>query len=153
MAASVALLEKVKSIRKHAVDECEARVRELERARAELEGLLVRERDAYLSERNDLNAAVAQGRVGEVNLFDRSLERRKVRMMETLQGLRDVKADLDVAEQVLVQARRQLRVVEILIEKNLEAARRETEKKEQRMLDDIATARFFRRQQNAAQEE
>ena len=120
---------------------------ELQKARAvcaKLGEMLNAERDLYLSERDQLNEKLRNAEFAAVNLFEGSLETRKSRMLEILSNLRTAREDVDLAEQNLVQARRDQKVLENLRGKRKGEFDAALEEKERKFLDEQATMRYQR---------
>lgn len=153
MAASIGQLEKLLSVRDKVVAECERDILRIRTAIAEVESILRGETGIYFAEREQLNDAVRFARLHEVPLFDCGLEKRKIRMMEALRILRELRSDLDVAEQNAVQARRQAKIVVNLLEKVRWQDAQDAAKREQRTLDDFAGFRNVRRLTSVTQED
>lgn len=139
-------LQRVFDLRQKAVDEAQMYLENCRKVVSELRRLLLEERDTYLAEREQLNEAVRIGEHLKYSVFEQSLEKRKARMMDLLEAIRNAEADVDIAEQHMITCRRNLKVMENLRDKKaLEFAEAE-ERKERKFLDDQATLRFHRAQ-------
>lgn len=138
-------LSRLLEMRDEAVKQCDI---ELQKARSicvKLNEMLATERDFYLSERDELNEKMRRAEIAAIGMYEGSLDTRKKRMLEILSSLRAARDDVDLAEQNLIQARRDQHVLE-----NLRARRKSEfdlaeEEKERKFLDEQATMRYQRR--------
>ena len=138
-------LSRLLEMRDEAVKQCDI---ELQKARSicvKLNEMLATERDFYLSERDELNEKMRRAEIAAIGMYEGSLDTRKKRMIEILSSLRAARDDVDLAEQNLIQARRDQHVLE-----NLRARRKSEfdlaeEEKERKFLDEQATMRYQRR--------
>lgn len=137
-------LAQVLSLRGRVEEQALARADDLRRQVAALTELLHGERDAYFEEREGLNAAVRAGEFSRVQLYERCLEARKSRMMTIMESLQGVRADLDLAEQALVQARRDVKALENLREKRQGEHAAKLERSERAFFDEQALQRAGR---------
>lgn len=137
-------LQRVLDIRTQAVDEAKTYLENCRKVVSELQRLLLEQRDAYLSERDQLNDSMRKGEYQKHSLFEQSLETRKARMIELLQAIKSAEQDVEIAEQYLVTCKKNLKVLENLRDKRaLEHAQR-LEQKERKFLDEQATLRHQR---------
>lgn len=139
-------LQRVLELREEAVTRCERALEEARAAVRRLRALLDSERDAYLAEREELNARLRGADVRAVGLFEGSLDGKKDRMMRLLTDIRHAEEDVGLAEADLVQARRDLKVLDNLRQKRLTEFNEKEEEKERKFLDELALQRFARRQ-------
>lgn len=137
-------LQRVLEMREEHMRECEI---ELERARnvvVKLRALLTSERDIYFDEREELNASLQNSDLSKVSMYDGSLESRKKRMIQILENLKVAQSEVELAEQTLIQARRNLKVLENLRDKKLAEFNLAQDKHERKLLDEHANRRFAR---------
>lgn len=148
-------LERVLELRTQKVDECERAQRAAQAAVETLEGMLYEARDAYFADRDGLNEKRRDARLDEATLFEVSLELRKRRMLELLEALRTARADAEQAARDLVEARRELRALEILKERRTAEFLKREEERERKFLDEQASLRLsaLRRAEAAAEDE
>lgn len=137
-------LQPVLDIRQKAADEAHIYLENCRKVVSELRRILMEERDFYLSERDMLNEATRIGETFKYTLFEQSLEKRKLRMMELLEAIRVAESDVDIAEQHLISCRRNLKVLENLREKRQAEYFQKLERKERGFLDEQATLRYQR---------
>lgn len=146
-------LQQLLEFRRDAAKSCEQALEQQNCVRERLKHLLITERDLYLSERNECNRIVSVGEVQRVPFLESALDCRKQRLVEILTNLREVEHDIEVLEQQLVQAKRDLKVIENLHEKRLAEFRAREEAKERKLLDEQAIMRHLRKEHAEEYEE
>lgn len=146
-------LQRLLDMRREKVKEIERIIEERYRAREKLRGILFEQRDQYFSERTELNCCLKAGDMVRIPSFESSLDLRKTRMMELLENIKEVEADIDFLESALVQGRREVKSVEKLYEKRQLEWRYREEANERSIIDELATLRHLQRERNERIEE
>lgn len=142
MARFVFELEGVLRQRVHVERQQQARVAEVDRMRLALEAQLRALHGQITGERAHLAALLADGSFAQVRaqaLAINAMERRAQALACELGG---VLRRLEEERRVLAQRSAERRAIELLREERFEAWRREQQRIEQRVLDDIAGIRF-----------
>lgn len=137
-------LQRVLQMRQDAVDEAQNYLENCRKVVSELRRLLNEQRDAYISERDQLNDAIRAGECFKYATFEQSLEIRKARMLELLQAIRVAEQDVEIAEQHLIACRRKLKIMENFRDKKASEHIQGEEAKERKFLDEQATLRHQR---------
>lgn len=134
-------LQRIFEIRESALKDAEIAFENAKTIKESLQRMLYEERDAYFSEREELNGYIQKAQFDMLKLFESSLETRKKRMLEVLEALKIANGDLDVAENNLFVSKRDLKVVEKLKENQLADYLATLAEKERKFLDEQATLR------------
>lgn len=150
MSRFVFKLQRVLDLRTQAVDEAQAYLRHCQKIRSELQTLLIEQRDAYITEREQLNAVIRQGEHFKYGAYELSLESRKSKMLELLQAIKVADQDVDLAESHLLACKRNLKVIENFRDKKALEHLQKEELKERNFLDEQATLRQQRAQFNSS---
>lgn len=146
MAEFIFPLQRVMEMRRDKVVEVERALEERYAAREKLREVLMQQRDLYFSERLELNGYITRSELAKMPLLESSLDLRKSRMLEILEGIKEVEADIDFLQNALVVAKRDFKVVEKLREKRFSEWLTEEETKERKNLDEMATVRHQRKE-------
>lgn len=139
-------LQRVLDMRDERVKQCEQEVERLRNIIVSLRTMLVNEREHYFRERDELNAQVRASEIARIPIYERSLETRKTRMIQILETVREVENELDFATQTLIQAKRDLKVLENLRERRLDEYNQKLERAERKFLDEHATMKHVRQE-------
>jgi len=138
-------LQRLLEMRKEAVDEAGRALDELNDSCERLRALLQTELDAYFSEREMFNTRSREGSFSQLNSIERALDARKKRMMDVMTSLRELEDEARRAEQTLILAKRELKIIENLREKREKEWVVGEDRKEARFLDELSTLRYARR--------
>jgi flagellar export protein FliJ len=139
-------LQRLLDMRREKVKEIERIIEERYRAREKLRAILLEQRDLYFGERSELNACLKAGDLIRIPTFESSLDLRKAPMMELLENIKEVEADIDFLESALVQGRREVKSVEKIYEKRHSEWRHQEEMNERKLIDEMATLRHLQRE-------
>lgn len=137
-------LQRVLEIRNDVARACELRFEALVKKCAELRSVLTAERDSYLSEREELNDVIRQAQFEPIRMYEVSLETRKKRMIQVLEQLRAAEEDRVLAEQDMVRARRDVKVIEKYRDKKTKEYDKKIETAERKFFDEQATIKHAR---------
>ncbi len=144
-------LQSVLDIRETALQQAEI---ELEKAKSvvlNLKALLLKERDLYFEDRDQLNVEIKAGNLYRTKSYDLALESRKRRMIEIMEALRDAEEVVGLAEVAFLNARKDHKIIDTLREKRHSDHNKLEEVKETRFLEEQAIQRHARRdQQNSS---
>jgi flagellar FliJ protein len=139
-------LQRVMEMRRDKVTEVERALEERFAAKESLRSFLMAQRDLYFGERNELNTCVMRSEMSRIPVLETSLDLRKARMLEILERIKEIEADIDFLQNALVAAKREFKVVEKLREKRHAEWLAEEETRERKVLDEMATIRHQRRE-------
>ncbi len=146
-------LQRLLDMRREKVKEIERILEERYKARERLRAILLEQRDLYFGERTDLNCCIKCGDLVRIPTFESSLDLRKARMMELLENIKELEADIDFLESALVQGRREVKSVEKIYEKRHSEWRHQEEVNERKTIDELATLRHLQRERLERNEE
>ncbi|MBX9703592.1 MAG: hypothetical protein K2X39_05510, partial [Silvanigrellaceae bacterium] len=135
-------LQRVLEIREKIVHECELELENTKRALEALRQLLVEERNFYFREREELNESIRNAYIHKISLYENSLMSRQKKMIEILSFIRNLEQDMDLFEQNLIQAKRNLKIIENLRDKKLEQYKKIVHQKEKIFFDEQSILRF-----------
>jgi flagellar export protein FliJ len=139
-------LQRILNLREQETQDAEMRVEYAKRVISELRKMINEERDHYFSDREELNKYVKETQMHKVTLFERSLAIRQERIIELLDNLRTCQSDLEVYQQILIQSRRNQKILENLKDIKEKEFRIKESYKEQTILDEVGTQKFLRSQ-------
>lgn len=139
-------LQKILEMREDALKSCERAFDHAIQVREQLRSMLVLERDSYIDEREALNVSVREARFETLAIYEGSLDSRKRKIIDLLEAVRAAESEVDLANQNLIQARRDFKVLENLREKKSLEHRTKIEQAEQKTLDEQSTLRYARRE-------
>ncbi|WGL59455.1 flagellar export protein FliJ [Pigmentibacter sp. JX0631] len=146
-------LQRILNLREQETQEAELKLEKTRNIIADLRKMVHQERDMYFDERDELNQNLKTGNLSSVKIYERSLLLRQERIIELLDNIRTYQADLEVLQQILIQSKRNQKILENLRDlKKKEFFDRETAK-EQRMIDEIGSQKYIRAQINEKGEE
>ncbi len=142
MARFVFELQSVLQQREHLERQQQGRVAEVDRRRLALEGALRELQDQMDGERAHLAALLAGGSFAQVRAQALTISAMEHRARSLAVELAGVLGRLEEERRVLARRSAERRAIELLREQRYEAWLREQQRREQRVLDDIAGARF-----------
>ena len=146
-------LQRILNLREQETQEAELKVEKTRNIIADLRKMVHQERDMYFDERDALNQNLKIGNLSSVKIYERSLLLRQERIIELLDNIRTYQADLEVLQQILIQSKRNQKILENLRDlKKKEFIDRETAK-EQRLIDELGSQKYIRAQINEKGEE
>lgn len=137
-------LQRVLEVREDIAKECEIRMETLVQRLSRLRDLLMNERNSYLGERDELNESIKIGQLDSMKVYEGSLEMRKKRMMQVLEVIKSVEQERQLAEQDLIRAKRDVKVIEKYKDKKTNEYDKKVEESERKFFDEQATARYVR---------
>lgn len=137
-------LQRVLEMRNDVARQCELRFEALVRRCDELRLVLTTERDSYLTEREELNNVIRQAQFEPIRMYEISLETRKKRMIQVLEQLRALEEDKVLAEQDMVRARRDVKVIEKYRDKKSKDYEKKIETAERKFFDEQSTIKHAR---------
>jgi flagellar FliJ protein len=139
-------LQRVLEMRRDKVTEVERALEERYAAKESLRTILMEQRDLYFGERNELNSCVMRSDLYRIPVLENSLDLRKARMLEILERIKEVEADIDFLQNALIAAKREFKSVEKLRDKRLAEWLASEEMRERKILDEMATIRHQRKE-------
>ncbi|MGY3804166.1 flagellar export protein FliJ [Pigmentibacter ruber] len=146
-------LQRVLNLREQETQDAELKVEKTKIIINDLRKMVHQERDQYFDEREELNQNLKLGNLSTVKLYEHSLLLRQERIIELLDNIRNYQADLEVFQQILIQSKRNQKILENLRDlKKKEFIERETAK-EQKLIDEIGNQKYIRTQINEKGEE
>lgn len=146
-------LQRVLNLREQETQDAELKVEKTKIIINDLRKMVHQERDLYFDEREELNQNLKLGNLSKVKLYEHSLLLRQERIIELLDNIRNYQADLEVFQQILIQSKRNQKILENLRDlKKKEFIERETAK-EQKLIDEIGNQKYIRTQINEKGEE
>ena len=141
-------LQRVLNLREQETQDAELKVEKTRIIINDLRKMVHQERDLYFDEREELNQSLKLGNLSAVKLYERSLLLRQERIIELLDNIRTYQADLEVFQQILIQSKRNQKILENLRDlKKKEFIERETAK-DQKLIDEIGNQKYIRTQIN-----
>lgn len=146
-------LQRVLNLREQETQEAELKVEQTKSIINELKKMIHHERDLYFDERDELNKNVASSQLNNVIIYERSLRIRQERIMELLDNIRTYQSDLEVLQQVLIQCKKNKKILENLRDIKQKEFLKKEAAREQALLDDVSNQRYIRAQQNEKGEE
>lgn len=146
-------LQRVLNLREQETQEAELKIELTKKSIQELKNLIIKERDLYFSEREELNEFVKKSHVYKISVYERSLSLRQAKLVDMLENLRALQSDLEVYQHALIQARRKQKILENLKDIKETEYSKELAKKNQAILDELGSQKYFRMQNQEKEEE
>ena len=146
-------LQRVLNLREQETQEAELKIELTKKNIQELKNLIIKERDLYFSEREELNEFVKKSQVYKISVYERSLSLRQAKLVEMLENLRAMQSDLEVYQHALIQARRKQKILENLKDIKETEYSKEMARKSQLILDELGSQKYFRMQNQEKEEE
>jgi flagellar FliJ protein len=137
-------LQKILDLREQETKNAESNVAEMHGIILQLKQILEKERDFYFQDRDNLNLSVKNVEFSQIKIFEQSLAIRQEKMMNILKNIRDAQFDLKDKELILIQAKKNQKMIEKLYKIKEQEYLKKENQKEQRLLDEIANNNFIK---------
>lgn len=137
-------LQSIQDLRERQLQECQRHLQDLRLKKQKLQEMLAEQKNGYFDDREALNRNKERGEFHQIKLYEDSLDLRKNRMLSILEAMRELDFDIDIAEQALISAERDKKIITKLKEKKFQEFVKTEDQKESKLLDEKVTLQFGR---------